>query len=66
MLMLLDADWRAAAQLMRAAVTSGRHSGWPLREHIALIGQGLNLGKYLSPDRVAMVANEDQFNDPGL
>ena len=41
MLMLLDADWRAAAQLMRAAVASGRDSGWPLREHIALIGQAL-------------------------
>jgi DNA-binding SARP family transcriptional activator len=41
LLMLLDRDWLAAAQLMRAAVTSGRHSGWPLREHIALIGQTL-------------------------
>jgi DNA-binding SARP family transcriptional activator len=41
MLMLLDKDWHAAAQLMRSAVTSGRHSGWPLREHIALIGQAL-------------------------
>ena len=26
---------------MRAAVASGRASGWPLREHIALIGQAL-------------------------
>lgn len=41
MLMLLDQDWHAAAQLMRAAVGSGRDSGWPLREHIALIGQTL-------------------------
>jgi LuxR family transcriptional regulator, maltose regulon positive regulatory protein len=41
LLMLLDEDWRAAAQSMRAAVASGRHSGWPLREHIALIGQAL-------------------------
>ncbi len=41
MLMLLDEDWRSAAQLMRAAVASGRDSGWPLREHIALIGQAL-------------------------
>ncbi|MEP6969772.1 MAG: BTAD domain-containing putative transcriptional regulator [Betaproteobacteria bacterium] len=41
MLMLLDEDWRSAAQLMRAAVVSGRDSGWPLREHIALIGQAL-------------------------
>jgi len=41
LLMLLDEDWHAAAQLMRSAVTSGRDSGWPLREHIALIGQAL-------------------------
>jgi len=41
MLMLLDKDWHAAAQLMRSAVDSGRDSGWPLREHIALIGQAL-------------------------
>jgi len=41
LLMLLDKDWHAAAQLMRSAVTSGRDSGWPLREHIALIGQAL-------------------------
>ncbi|MCL4746191.1 MAG: hypothetical protein KJZ83_12360 [Burkholderiaceae bacterium] len=41
MLMLLDEDWRGAAQLMRAAVESGRASGWPLREHIALLGQAL-------------------------
>ncbi len=41
LLMLLDKDWHAAAQLMRLAVSSGRASGWPLREHIALIGQTL-------------------------
>jgi len=41
LLMLLDKDWHAAAQLMRSAVGSGRDSGWPLREHIALIGQAL-------------------------
>jgi len=41
LLMLLDKDWHAAAQLMRSAVSSGRASGWPLREHIALIGQAL-------------------------
>ena len=41
MLMLLDEDWVAAAQLMRSAVASGQRSGWPLREHIALIGQAL-------------------------
>jgi DNA-binding SARP family transcriptional activator len=41
MLMLLDGDWPGAAQVMRAAVASGRDSGWPLREHIALLGQAL-------------------------
>ena len=41
MLLLLDGDWDRAAQLMRAAVASGRASGWPLREHIALLGQAL-------------------------
>jgi LuxR family maltose regulon positive regulatory protein len=41
MLMLLDADWAGAAQSMRASVASGRDSGWPLREHIALLGQAL-------------------------
>ena len=38
---LLDGDWPAAARLMRAAVASARRSGWPLREHIALLGQAL-------------------------
>ncbi len=41
MLMLLDGDWHGAAQLMRAAVVSGRTSGWPLREHIAMLGHAL-------------------------
>ncbi|MDO9195954.1 BTAD domain-containing putative transcriptional regulator [Rhodoferax sp.] len=41
LLMMLDGDWRGAAQLMRAAVASGHTSGWPLREHIALLGQAL-------------------------
>ena len=40
---------------------SGTDIGHLAHPNIALIGQGLNLGKYLSPDRVAMVANEDQF-----
>ena len=42
LLMLLDADWTGAHQLMRAAVASARASGWPLREHIALLGQSLS------------------------
>jgi DNA-binding SARP family transcriptional activator len=41
LLMLLDGDWDNAARLMRAAVASGRASGWPLREHIALLGLAL-------------------------
>lgn len=41
LLMLLDADWTGADQLMRSAAASGRASGWPLREHIALLGQTL-------------------------
>ena len=41
LLMLLDGDWRNAAKLMGSAVTSARASGWPLREHIALLGQAL-------------------------
>lgn len=41
MLMLLEGDWINAARLMRAAVASGRASGWPLREHIALLGLAL-------------------------
>lgn len=41
LLMLLDGDWDHAARLMRAAVASGRASGWPLREHIALLGLAL-------------------------
>ena len=41
LLMLLDGEWRDAAKLMRAAVASGAASGWPLREHIALLGHAL-------------------------
>ena len=41
LLMLLDRDWPGAAKLMREAVASGHASGWPLREHVALLGQTL-------------------------
>jgi LuxR family maltose regulon positive regulatory protein len=41
LLALLDGDWGTAARLMRAALASARASGWPLREHIALLGQAL-------------------------
>ena len=40
-LMLLNADWTSADQLMRSAVSTGQASGWPLREHIALLGRTL-------------------------
>ena len=45
LLMLLDGDWASAALSMQAAVASGRASGWPLREHIALLGQTLTLAQ---------------------
>ena len=41
LLMMLEGDWTRADTLMRAAVTSGKASGWPLREHIALLGRTL-------------------------
>ena len=41
LLMLLDGEWHNAAKLMRSAVATGRASGWPLREHIALLGLAL-------------------------
>ena len=40
-LLLLEGNWSGASRSMRAAVASGRDSGWPLREHIALLGQAL-------------------------
>jgi LuxR family transcriptional regulator, maltose regulon positive regulatory protein len=38
LLMLLDGQWSDAALLMRASVASSQKSGWPMREHIALLG----------------------------
>ena len=38
LLMLLDGQWNDAAMLMRASVVSSQKSGWPMREHIALLG----------------------------
>jgi DNA-binding SARP family transcriptional activator len=64
MLMLLDEDWPAAAQLMRAAVTSGRDSGWPLREHIALIGQALaatQVGSFDEAESALQAALDHRF-----
>lgn len=64
MLMLLDEDWRSAAQLMRAAVSSGRDSGWPLREHIALIGQTLaatQVGSFDEAEAALQAAIDHRF-----
>jgi LuxR family transcriptional regulator, maltose regulon positive regulatory protein len=41
LLMLLDGQWSDAAMLMRASVASSQKSGWPMRQHIALLGQTL-------------------------
>jgi len=38
LLALLDADWATAQRDMDEALASGRVSGWPVREHIALLG----------------------------
>ncbi len=64
MLMLLDKDWHAAAQLMRSAVASGRDSGWPLREHIALIGQALaatQVGSFDEAERALQAVFDHRF-----
>ncbi len=41
LLALQEGDRPTALRLMRAAVTSGVHSGFPMREHIALIANAL-------------------------
>ncbi len=49
LLMLLDGQWSDAALLMRASVASSQKSGWPMREHIALLGLTLTctqVGKF--------------------
>ncbi len=38
---LLEGDPVAASRLMRESITAGRASGWPLREHIALLGHAM-------------------------
>ncbi len=38
LLMMLDGQWSDAELLMRASVASSQNSGWPMREHIALLG----------------------------
>ena len=64
LLMLLDADWTGAHQLMRAAVTSGGASGWPLREHIALLGQALaaaQVGRFDEAEEALLAAQRHPF-----
>ena len=63
LLTLLDGDWPQAAQLMRASVASGRASGWPLREHIALLGQVLSAAQVGAFDE-AEAALREVLNHP--
>jgi LuxR family transcriptional regulator, maltose regulon positive regulatory protein len=65
LLMLLDADWTGAEQQMRAAVASGRASGWPLREHIALLGQALaatQCGRFDDAEASLRAVHQHRFN----
>ncbi len=64
LLMLLDGDWGGALKLMRSAVDSGRASGWPLREHIALLGHALaatQAGALEEAQRVLQAAFDHPF-----
>ena len=63
--MLLDGEWHNAAKHMRAAVASGRASGWPLREHIALLGLALaatEAGEFDEAQATLQVATAHPFN----
>ncbi len=62
-LMLLDGDWSGATNHMRAAVASGRASGWPLRENIALLGHALAAARASAFDE-AEAALQAAFADP--
>jgi ATP/maltotriose-dependent transcriptional regulator MalT/DNA-binding SARP family transcriptional activator len=65
LLMLLDADWTGAEQLMRAAVASGQASGWPLREHIAMLGQTLaatQCGRFEEAEAVLQAVHAHRFH----
>lgn len=65
LLMLLDGEWHNAAKHMRAAVASGRASGWPLREHIALLGLALaatEAGEFEEAQATLQVATAHPFN----
>ena len=64
LLMLLDGDWGSAALSMQAAVASGRASGWPLREHIALLGQTLTCaqtGEYAGAEDALLAVKSHRF-----
>ena len=45
LLLMLEGNWHGAAQRMRASVASSLESGWPMREHIALLGLTLALAR---------------------
>ncbi len=65
LLMLLDGEWHSAAKLMRAAVASGRASGWPLREHIAMLGLALaatEAGEFAEARATLRAATAHPFN----
>ncbi len=64
LLQLLEGNWSAAARAMHAAVASGRASGWPLREHIALLGQTLTcaqVGAYDDAEAALRAAKAHHF-----
>ena len=64
LLMLLGGDWASAALSMQAAVASGRASNWPLREHIALLGQTLTCtqtGAYADSEDALLAVKAHRF-----
>jgi LuxR family transcriptional regulator, maltose regulon positive regulatory protein len=65
LLMLLDGEWQNAAKLMRLAVASGRASGWPLREHIAMLGLALaatETGEFEEAQATLLAVKAHPFN----
>ncbi len=68
MLALLDGDGAMALRLMNDAVASGQASGWPLREHIALIGRALaqtEVGQFDAADTSLAEARAHPFQRAG-
>ncbi len=69
MLALLDGDAAAALRLMHDAVASGRACGWPLREHIALIGSALantEAGQFEAAAAALVAARTHPFQRAGV